>query len=89
MPNHILNNQEEITKVLSNWKEPYGDRRQEIVIIGYVDKIDQAILMDCFDSCLLTEREMEEGINSWERYPDPFPSWMMDAVPVAVDVQSD
>ena len=38
--------------VLANWEEPYRDRRQEIVIIGYVGEMDEAFLKECFDACL-------------------------------------
>lgn len=78
--------EEEIELVLSNWKEPYGDRRQEIVLIGYVDEMDEAFLRDCFDACLLTDAEMEGGEQSWSHYPDPFPAWLSAADPVAADL---
>lgn len=35
-----------------NWREPWGDRRQEIVVIGR--KMDEAALRREFDSCLAT-----------------------------------
>jgi G3E family GTPase len=76
---------QEIEFVLSNWKEPYGDRRQEIVLIGYVDEMDEAFLRDCFDACLLTDAEMEAGEHAWSNYTDPFPKWMIAAAPTAAD----
>lgn len=78
--------EEEIELVLSNWKEPYGDRRQEIVLIGYVDQMDEAFLRSCFDACLLTNAEMEAGDHSWSHYPDPFPAWLSAADSVAADL---
>ncbi len=68
--------EDEITSVLSNWKEPYGDRRQEIVLIGYVGQMDEAFLYNCFDSCLLTDAEMDGGESSWSAFKDPLPAWV-------------
>jgi len=79
--------EDEITTVLSNWKEPYGDRRQEIVLIGYIGRMDEAFLRECLDSCLLTETEIEEGLDAWNEFLDPFPSWMVDAAPAAVGLE--
>jgi len=52
------------------WHPVYGDRRQEIVIIG-VD-LDQEALSDAFDACLLTEPELEWP-EQWAAMPHPFP----------------
>ncbi len=78
--------EDEITTVLSNWKEPYGDRRQEIVLIGYVEQMDEAFLRDCFDACLLTDAEMDGGESSWSAFKDPFPAWLSDASPVTAEI---
>ena len=80
------NDEEEITSVLSNWKEPYGDRRQEIVLIGFDQEMDEAFLTDCFDACLLTDEEMEGGESSWKSLTDPLPVWSSDAPPVATEI---
>lgn len=66
---------EELDSVRSNWVEPYGDRRQEIVLIGYVDQMDEAFLKECFDSCLLTDEEMQLGESAWEQLNDPLPAF--------------
>jgi len=71
--------EEEITTVLCNWKEPHGDRRQELVLIGYVEEMDEAFLCNCFDACCLTDKEMEEGAVAWNRFEDPFPTWSSEA----------
>ncbi|MDP0494669.1 MAG: zinc metallochaperone GTPase ZigA [Verrucomicrobiota bacterium JB024] len=68
--------QEEITSVLTNWKEPFGDRRQEIVVIGFVNKMDEEFLRQSFDACLLTDDEMQAGQAEWKFLPDRFPQWL-------------
>ena len=35
---------DEIASVLKNWQEPFGDRRQEIVVIGYTKDMDESFL---------------------------------------------
>jgi G3E family GTPase len=55
------------------WAEPWGDRAQEIVIIG--QGVDQAALTAKLDRCLLTDREMAGGPDKWLRLKDPFPCW--------------
>ncbi|MCH2037329.1 MAG: zinc metallochaperone GTPase ZigA [Rickettsiales bacterium] len=58
------------------WKEPFGDRRQEMVFIG--TGMDEATLRNQLDQCLLTDDEMKTDWKSWERYKDPFPEWSME-----------
>lgn len=55
----------------SVWDPAYGDRRQEIVLIG-VD-LDEAALRNSFDACLLTEAELRVP-EQWTDLPHPF-SW--------------
>ena len=64
--------------VLDNWKEPFGDRRQEIVIIG--KDMDRAALTASFDACLLSSSEIAAGPSVWKYMPDPFPAWTEEAV---------
>ncbi|WP_149535370.1 zinc metallochaperone GTPase ZigA [Siccirubricoccus phaeus] len=59
--------------VLANWQEPWGDRRQEIVLIGI--GMEEAALRRALDACLLTPAEMRGGPRAWARLPDPFPEW--------------
>lgn len=63
----------EAEELQKNWQEPWGDRRQELVIIG--QQMDPADLRAKFDACLLTDSEMRRGPSGWEVLPDPFPSW--------------
>jgi G3E family GTPase len=64
----------ESRQFLSNvWRSPYGDRRQEIVLIG--KDMDRAALTEMFNSALLTTAEMQKGAKVWSRMPDPFPAW--------------
>ena len=53
-----------------NWHPIWGDRRQEIVVIG-VD-MDEAALRRGFEDCLLTEAEMEDPMD-WAQFPHPLP----------------
>lgn len=57
----------------SKWEEPFGDRRQEIVMIGV--HLDEAHTRKLLDSCLLTEDELRLGPDTWMAWPDPFPAW--------------
>ena len=57
------------------WQEPYGDRRQEIVIIGFSSKMNEDWVRDRLDECLLEETEMQAGPTDWLRLEDPFASW--------------
>ncbi|MDC7719069.1 zinc metallochaperone GTPase ZigA [Vogesella sp. DC21W] len=59
--------------ITSRWAEPWGDRQQELVIIGM--GMDQAALTAAFDACLLTEAELAAGPAAWASLPDPFPQW--------------
>lgn len=52
------------------WQEPYGDRCQELVVIGRHDRADIEARLD---ACLLTEAEMQEP-QPWS-FPDALPVW--------------
>lgn len=59
--------------IAQRWIEPFGDRQQELVIIG--TGIDEAALRAGFDACLLTDAELNSGPAVWENFDDPFPVW--------------
>lgn len=56
-----------------NWAEPYGDRHQEIVLIG--QQLDREALTAALDRCLLNFTESRKGMGHWKELPDPFPGW--------------
>jgi G3E family GTPase len=68
------------SEILKNWKEPWGDRRQEIVFIGRA--INQPLIEGMLNKCLLNDEEMELPTEAWELLPDPFPEWLLQAPPV-------
>ncbi|EOX4465987.1 zinc metallochaperone GTPase ZigA [Vibrio sp. 2026] len=55
------------------WQEPYGDMRQELVFIG--QGLEQEKLIARLNEYLLTEDEMEQGLDYWLSLEDPFPEW--------------
>jgi G3E family GTPase len=76
---------EALRTLTSDFAEPHGDRRQEIVVIG-IDMNEQA-LRERFEACLLTDDEMAAGPGVWAYYPDPFPAWVL-ADPDASDSEA-
>jgi len=61
----------DLTEYLSKiWEPEFGDRRQEIVFIGM--GIDRPAMEARLQAALLTDAEMEEGIEAWSRYDNPF-----------------
>jgi G3E family GTPase len=60
-----------------NWREPYGDRRQELVVIG--SDLDKTALTEQFDWCLLTDAELAKGPEAWAKFKDPFAPWTVAA----------
>lgn len=60
----------------SVWDEIWGDRRQELVIIG--QNLNHEAVKSSLDSCLLSDAEMKSGPASWQNLPDPFGPWAVD-----------
>jgi G3E family GTPase len=57
-------------QILAMFEGEFGDRRQEVVIIGI--GMDKPAIKAGLDACLLTDAEMSEGIDAWFDYEDPF-----------------
>ncbi len=64
---------EAVAQIRGEWREPFGDRRQELVLIGM--QMDEAALRAGFDRCLLNDEELAGGPDRWAHFDDPFPSW--------------
>jgi G3E family GTPase len=67
---------EELARIKSIWDERFGDRNQELVIIG--QNMDQDEITRKFDDCLLSDKELELGKDYWKKAKDPFPQWLED-----------
>lgn len=65
--------------IRADWQLPFGDRRQELVLIGI--EMNEAALRASFDRCLLSDEEMELGEQQWATFADPFASWEPEAAP--------
>jgi G3E family GTPase len=57
-----------------NWHPLWGDRRQEIVVIGR--NMERTDLEEALSLCLLKDEEMALGPDGWRALPDPFPRWI-------------
>lgn len=62
------------TEVAKIWELPWGDRRQELVVIGaaILESLPAAL-----EACCLTDEEMEAGPEGWRDFADPFPAWVI------------
>ena len=65
--------EESLTTIKSNWEEPFGDMRQELVFIG--QGLDQQAMIKALDDCLVSEDDMHKGEEFWTTLNDPFPPW--------------
>jgi hypothetical protein len=74
---------DQLVAIAARWQEPFGDRQQEIVLIGM--NMGKAALIEAFEGCLLTDDEMlianennssvDYNMAAWQVLPDPFPVW--------------
>ncbi len=67
---------EALMRMQETWREPYGDRRQELVLIGEASYLSG--LMPQLDACLLNAQEYAVPVKEWSKFPDPFPVWDME-----------
>jgi G3E family GTPase len=66
-----------LDSIHSNWQEPFGDMRQELVFIG--QNLNLGHFIHTLNDCLLSDDELEAGREHWQTLPDPFPSWETEA----------
>ena len=59
----------------TSWDGVYGDRHQELVLIGI--EMDEATLRARFDACLITDAEISEYGPDFTALSDPFPVWTL------------
>jgi len=67
---------EALMKMQETWREPYGDRRQELILVGEASLLSG--LMPQLDACLLSAEEYAIPVKQWSTFPDPFPLWDME-----------
>jgi len=65
---------EALMRMQETWREPYGDRRQELILIGEAEPLSTATRRQ-LDACLLTDEEYARPLEEWTSLPDPFPAW--------------
>lgn len=71
--------------IQAEFRGPFGDRRQELVIIG--QDLDKQAIRSSLDACLLDDLEMRMGPMGWRQLADPFPVWeddQLDETDIAV-----
>ena len=68
----VFETEEDVAQFKKDWHPKFGDRMQEIVIIG--QNMNQAELEALFDSCILTDEELTRGSTYWDNIDDPFPA---------------
>jgi G3E family GTPase len=67
-------NEEVKKQIKAFWHPLFGDRQQELVLIG--KGMHEEKLRDALEYCLLTEEEIALGKAAWRSFPDPFPQWL-------------
>ena len=62
-----------LKRIRALWHPRFGDRRQELVLIG--PHLDREALHQRLEGCLLDPDELAAGERHWRRLADPFPRW--------------
>lgn len=62
-----------IDRLKKLWQLPFGDRRQEVVLIGRHLEDDR--IQQLLDRALVTEDEFLAGPTAWGEFMDPLPTW--------------
>ena len=57
----------------ARWKEPFGDRLNEVVFIGR--NMDRAAIEEAWKAIHLNFTETRKGMKAWRELRDPFPVW--------------
>ena len=63
-----------LRRMQETWREPYGDRRQELVLIGDPVWLAKSARVQ-LDACLLNDEEYGRPVKEWGKLADPFPQW--------------
>ena len=64
---------EALARMQETWREPYGDRRQELVLIGDAAALKGVVAQ--LNACLLNAEEYARPVAEWTALSDPFPVW--------------
>ena len=64
---------EELSDLQANWDSVYGDRGQELVLIG--QNLDKERTSRLLMNCLVTDAEDMGGVPVWKKFHDPLPQW--------------
>lgn len=70
----LVDDPREHASMAKQWHVQWGDRRQEMAVIGV--GLDEQLARSALDACLLTDQELAAGPSSWMRLADPFPEWV-------------
>lgn len=62
---------ETVAQIKETFQGPFGDRRQELVLIG--TGLDKTALTQMLDQALLTDEEFQSAPQTWKSLPNPFP----------------
>ena len=65
-----------------DWDGEWGDREIDLVFIGH--DLDETVIQNSLDECLLTDAEMDDD---WERYENPFPGRAEEELVFDADVE--